>query len=50
MRSGKNIAGWVYVMAIARTTIIDIIVGIQYGKITKILYGMNNTNANKEGS
>ena len=50
MHSGKNIVGWVYVMALAGITVKNVIAEIQYNKITKILNKMNNTSTNKEGS
>jgi len=40
----------VYVMVMAGITITDVITGIQYGRITKILNEMNETNIEKEGS
>jgi len=40
----------VYGMARARISVTNVIAGIQYDKITKILNRMNETNTKKEGS
>ena len=37
-------------MGMARIIVTDVIAGIQYGRITKILNIMNKTNTNKEGN
>ena len=50
MRFGRSIVGWVYDMAMAGITITNVITGIQYDKITKIVNKMNETNTKKEGS
>ena len=39
-----------YGVSIARTTVTDIITGIQYGRITIILNEIDDTNAEIEGS